>query len=141
MRPYKDKPKQTAMSLLTQVLDKAQKSEIFIKEGIYYEENLTLTRDIIKGKEVICLWEQNQFYGGFLRQWMIDGNDRATKLCKYLNKPLLLDCSNGLLADFEGSIKEEFFIVPLGLNKEKLFNEKLNDYFFNHYMFRESIQD
>ena len=47
MRPYKDKPKQTAMSLLTQVLDKAQKSEIFIKEGIYYEENLTLTRDII----------------------------------------------------------------------------------------------
>lgn len=134
-------PKQNIMSLLKQVLESAQKSEHYIKEGIYYETNIILTRDIIKGKEVICLWETNPFYGGFLRQWMIDGVDRATKLCKYLKEPLLLDCSNGLLADFEGSIKEEFFIVPLGLNKEKLFNEKLKDYFFNHYMFRESIQD
>lgn len=129
------------MSLLKNTLTRANKDESFQKDGIYYDQNLTLTRDIIKGKEVICLWEQNQFYGGFLRQWMIDGNDRTDKLCKYTHEPNLFDCSNGLMSDFEGSIIEEYFIVPLGLNKDKLFNEKTKDFFFDHYMFRKSIQD
>ena len=79
----------------------------------------TIEKYIIKDKEIVVLWDYNQFHGDILRQWMIDGEDHTPERhTKYFGlSRVLFDCSNSICSGpFDGdSIVWEFFCKPLGL--------------------------